>query len=154
MDDITYRPIGTVRSPYENPEDVPLSPDTAADATGTVEIDEQYAAGLVGLDGFSHVVLLTHLHRVDDYVLRTDPPFAEGARPGIFATRGPRRPNPIGLSIVRLRDVDGTVLHVEGVDLVDGTPLLDIKPFAPKPGEAEDVERGWIDEHLEQPPVE
>lgn len=143
--EICYDPIGTVHSPFETPEDVPKNPETTADATGTVELDPAYTDGLAHIDGFSHLVLVTHLHLVDEAVMRCAPPFAE-VEPGIFATRGPRRPNPIGLSIVRLTDRDGPELTVANLDLVDGTPLLDLKPFAPKADELAGLRGGWIEE--------
>lgn len=148
--EITYRAIGTVRTPFESPEDVPKCGSESVEAAGRVELCEEYAEGLTLLDGFSHVALLTHLDRVTEPTMRCDPPFAPGVRPGIFATRGPRRPNPIGYSIVRLRDVDGTTLHVEEVDLVDGTPLLDVKPHAPKRARYEGFRAGWLEEHTDQ----
>ncbi len=149
-DEITYRSIGVVRTPFDDADAVPR-PDTAAvETTGTVVLDEEYEPGLAEIAGFSHLVLLTHLHDVEETVLRCDPPFAEGTTPGIFATRGPNRPNPIGLSIVRLRGIEGHTLSVDHVDLVDGTPLLDIKPFAPKPAEFENLDGGWIEAETDQ----
>lgn len=149
-DEITYRPIGTVESAFETPDDVPKHAAETVEMTGSVEIRPEFAEGLAELDGFTHLVLVTHLHQVDETVMRCDPPFAPELRPGIFATRGPRRPNPIGVSIVRLVEVDGSTLRVAGLDLTDGTPVLDVKPFAPKPGEIEGLRGGWIEEVTEQ----
>lgn len=146
---VTYTPIGVVSSPFETAGDVPTCVTESVDASGTVEIDDDYAEGLTRLEGFSHVVLVTHLHETEDERMRCDPPFAD-VRPGIFATRGPSRPNPIGLSIVRLTDLEGTTLAVDGLDLVDGTPVLDVKPFAPKADELRDLDGGWIEEHTDQ----
>ena len=151
--EIVYHPIGIVRSPFETPDDVPVEPNRSLETAGTIEINEEYEEGLAGLDGFSHIVVVTHLHLIDDYTLHTSPPFVDGFHPGIFATRGPRRPNPIGITIVRLVDVDGKDLHVEGLDFVDETPVLDIKPFYPKPDEWGDLQGGWIEEHLDQPDI-
>lgn len=123
---------------------MPKNPVAAADVKGTVEIDPQYAAGLQDLEGFSHVVLLFHCHRSADYDLTPFPP-GERQRRGVFATRAPRRPNPIGLSVVRLDRVAGCVLEVRGVDIVDGTPLLDIKPYLPSIDAPVDVRTGWLD---------
>lgn len=147
---VTYTPIGTVSTPFETPEAVPKRGTESSEAEGTVDIDPAYAEGLAGLDDFSHVVLLTHLHQVEEHTLRCDPPFAEGVEPGIFATSGPRRPNPIGLTIVRLEAVDGTTLRVRGIDVVDGTPLLDLKPHAPKRVTYEDFAGGWLETHTDQ----
>lgn len=151
-EEVTYRAVGTVRTPFESPADVPKRESESVDAAGRVEICEEYAEGLALLDGFSHVALVSHLDRVSDATLRCDPAFAPGVRPGIFATRGPRRPNPIGYSIVRLRGVDGTTLRVEGIDLVDGTPVLDVRPYAPKRAgvEFEEFRAGWLEEHTDQ----
>lgn len=149
--EIVYHPIGIVRSPFESPDDVPVEPNRSLETAGTIEIYEEYEEGLTGLDGFSHIVVVAHLHLIDEYTLCTSPPFVEGFQPGIFATRGPRRPNPIGITIVRLITVDSVVLNVAGLDFVDGTPVLDIKPFYPKPDEWADLRGGWIEEHLDQP---
>lgn len=148
--EITFRTIGTVRTPFETPSDVPKCVSENVDATGSVEVCEEYTEGLTLLDGFSHVALVTYLDRVSEPTLRCNPPFAPDVRPGIFATRGPRRPNPIGYSIVRLRDVSGSTLHVDGVDLVDGTPLLDIKPHVPKQTRFEGFRGGWLESHTDQ----
>lgn len=146
---VTYTPIGAVSSPFETAEDVPRCVTESVDASGTVEIDDPYAEGLALLEGFSHIMLVTHLHEVEDERMRCAPPFAD-VRPGIFATRGPSRPNPIGLSIVRLTGREGTTLSVDGLDLVDGTHVLDVKPFAPKADELRDLDGGWIEEHTDQ----
>ena len=147
---IVYEPIGRVHSAFATPEDVPKHERETVDTTGTIEVFEEFADGLVDIEGFSHLLVISHLHRVDEPVLRADPPFAPGRRPGIFATRGPRRPNPIGVSFVRLRGRSGRTLTVEDLDLIDGTPVLDVKPFAPKAGEFEGLEGGWIEAETDQ----
>ncbi|WP_254533292.1 tRNA (N6-threonylcarbamoyladenosine(37)-N6)-methyltransferase TrmO [Natrinema gelatinilyticum] len=147
--EICYDPIGVVHSPYESPADIPKHASAAVDASGTVELDEKYGDGLAEIDGFSHIVLVTHLHLVEDAAMTCDPPFAD-VEPGIFATRGPRRPNPIGLSIVRLTSRDDTVLSVESLDLVNGTPVLDVKPFAPKADALTGLRGGWIEDYTDQ----
>lgn len=151
---VCYHPLGTVHSPFESPEEVPKHPDSAVDATGTVEIDEAYVEGFEHIDGFSHIVLVTHLHEAENPTMRCDPPFAD-VSPGIFATRGPSRPNPIGLSIVELTGRDGATLSVSGLDLIDGTPVLDIKPFAPKAEQLADIRGGWLEAATDQefPPL-
>lgn len=153
-DSICYDPIGTVHSPFESPDAVPKSATGAVDATGTVVLDDGYAEGLEYIDGFSHIMLVTHLHEIEGETMRCNPPFAD-IHPGIFATRGPRRPNPIGISIVGLTGRDGTVLSVSRLDLVDGTPVLDIKPFAPKAEELADIRGGWLETTTNQefPPL-
>ncbi|MEF8974877.1 MAG: tRNA (N6-threonylcarbamoyladenosine(37)-N6)-methyltransferase TrmO [Halapricum sp.] len=149
MEPVTYEPIGEVRSPFDDPDEVPVDPDDPNDAAGRIELADQYEAGLDGLDGFSYVTVLAHLHRSPADTLRAHPPFAD-IELGVFATASPNRPNPIAQSIVALDSIEGATLHVEGLDLIDGTPVLDLKPFAPKPALLEGIETGWIGEHLDQ----
>lgn len=149
MEPITYEPIGAVRSPFEDPSDVPTDPNEPSGAAGRVELEPRYEPGLEGIEGFSHVTLLAHLHRSPADALRAHPPFAD-VEVGVFASASPNRPNPIAQTVVRLQAVEGATLRVEGLDLIDGTPVLDIKPFAPKPALLEDLQTGWIGEHLDQ----
>ena len=147
MMDISYQPIGVVHSPFADIENVPIQPPAAEGVRGTVEVFAEFADGLKDLDGFSHIVLLYHFHRVRQVRL-TVVPFMDTNARGLFATRAPSRPNPIGLSVVRLLSVEGNVLHVENVDIVDGTPLLDIKPFVPE-FDQRTVERiGWLEKKV------
>lgn len=111
---------------------------------GTVEIDPRHAAGLKDLDGFSHVILLFHCHLGEGYELVFVPPGHSEAH-GVFATRSPRRPNAIGLSVVRLDRIDGTRLEVRDVDIADGTPLLDLKPYLPSIDTVDEIRTGWLD---------
>jgi len=144
-DAITYRPIGVVRTPWTSREAMPIQPSRSR-AAGTVELRPEYAEGLRDLDGFSHMVLVCHLHLSRGYALRVTP-YLDDQRRGLFATRAPRRPNPIGLSVVRLERIAGATLHVRGVDMVDGTPLLDLKPHVPGFTEPEgEVRQGWLTE--------
>jgi tRNA-Thr(GGU) m(6)t(6)A37 methyltransferase TsaA len=140
---ISYQPIGTIHSPFEGIEKVPIQPAAASGIRGTVEVLTAFAAGLQDLNGFSHIILLYHFHRVTQARL-TVVPFLDDEPRGVFATRAPSRPNPIGLSIVRLLGVDGNLLHVENVDIVDGTPLLDIKPYVPAFDHHEAERTGWL----------
>jgi len=150
MEKVTYDPIGEIRSPFEEPSAVPVDPDEPSGAAGRVELDPEFEPGLDGLDGFSHVTILAHLHRSPADTLRAHPPFADGLEVGVFATASPNRPNPIAQTVVRLDSIEGTTLYVEGLDLLDGTPVLDLKPFAPKPSLLDELETGWIGEHLDQ----
>jgi tRNA-Thr(GGU) m(6)t(6)A37 methyltransferase TsaA len=122
---------------------MPIQPAGAQGVAGTVELDPAYAEGLADLEGFSHICLLYHLHLSQGFSLVVKP-FMDDTRRGLFATRAPKRPNPIGLSVVRLVRVEGRRLHVENVDVVDGTPLLDIKPYVPAFDAPEDVRLGWL----------
>ncbi|MFW6320643.1 MAG: tRNA (N6-threonylcarbamoyladenosine(37)-N6)-methyltransferase TrmO [Halohasta sp.] len=141
-----YEPIGEIQTPFDDLEGMPIQPASEASASGTVVVDPAYEAGLADLDGFSHCILLYQLHAGDDdYSLRVTP-FLDETERGLFATRAPSRPNPIGLSIVSVESVDGRELAVSGIDVVDGTPLLDIKPFVPQFDVPDDTAAGWVDE--------
>jgi tRNA-Thr(GGU) m(6)t(6)A37 methyltransferase TsaA len=141
---IHYTPIGVIRTPFTDPTHMPIQPTGAAGIKGTVEIEPVYLDGLRDLEGFSHIVLIYHFHRAKPPKLVVTP-FLDTEPRGLFATRAPTRPNPIGLSVVRLRAVKGNVLMIENVDILDGTPLLDIKPYIPDM-EPKDVDRvGWYE---------
>lgn len=143
MDPVCFDPIGYVESPFTAVEDVPRPSETPVEASGAVVLDAAYEPGLLGLAEFSHVVLVSHLHETDTVRLRVRPRGLDREL-GIFATSGPPRPNPIGLSVVELDGIDGTRLSVSNLDLVDGTPILDIKPFAPKIADMASLEIGWM----------
>ncbi len=142
--EVTYHPIGTIRSPFTDPADMPVQPTSSASRPGTVEIDAPFVEGLRDLAGFSHVILLYHLH-VAGAPRLTVTPFLDTEPRGVFATRAPSRPNPIGLSIVALERVEGHVLHVRGLDVLDGTPLLDLKPYVPEFDHRPDARIGWLE---------
>jgi tRNA-Thr(GGU) m(6)t(6)A37 methyltransferase TsaA len=130
MEPVTFTPIGVIRSPYADTAGMPIQAAGAAGVVGTVELDPAYTAGLRDVDGFSHLILLYHLHLIREPALEVVP-FLDTVAHGIFATRAPKRPNALGLTVVRLLAVQGTTLRVEGIDVVDGTPLLDLKPYVP-----------------------
>jgi tRNA (adenine37-N6)-methyltransferase len=140
---ITYRPIGIVRSPFTDRVGMPLQSVAAADVRGRIELESAFAPALQDLDGFSHLHLITHLHRSPPGEMRVAPYLDDTLR-GVLATRSPRHPNPIGLSVVRLEAIVEATLHVVGIDLLDGTPVLDIKPYVPA-FDVFDAERtGWL----------
>jgi tRNA-Thr(GGU) m(6)t(6)A37 methyltransferase TsaA len=143
MNALTLKPIGMIHTPFENPEGTPIQPRRANGARGTVELYPEFAAGLADLDGFSHVVLLYYFHRSEGYKLSVIP-YLDTEPRGLFATRAPRRPNPIGLSVVQLELVHDGTLDVVGVDMLDGTPLLDIKPHVPEFDSAPETRLGWL----------
>jgi tRNA-Thr(GGU) m(6)t(6)A37 methyltransferase TsaA len=144
MTETIYRPIGTIHSPFKEIEGMPIQPTGASKVRGSVEILPELAEGLKDLDGFSHIILLYHFHGVQASKL-TVVPFMDSQPRGVFATRAPVRPNPIGLSVVRLLSVDRNVLHIENVDVIDGTPVLDIKPYVPE-FDHHSVDRvGWLE---------
>ena len=143
MDSHSVKPIGEIRTPFESPEGMPIQP-TGSEATGTVELNEEYAEGLRDLDGFSHCILIYYLHNADDEASMTVEPFLDDSERGLFATRAPNRPNPIGVSVVEVLGVDGPRVEVGGIDVLDGTPVLDIKPLVPEFDSPKDVSIGWL----------
>ena len=144
---VSFRPIGIIRTPFLDTEGMPIQASAAVGVPGRIEIKAEFVEGLADLDGFSHLILVYHLHRATAARL-TVTPFLDDRPHGIFATRSPARPNPIGLSTVRLVAITGSILEVEDVDMVDGTPLLDIKPYVPAFDERDDVRVGWFTERL------
>lgn len=142
---ITFRTIGWIRSAHTNPAATPIQPVYANDCVGRLEILPEFAEGLADIDGFSHIYLFYHLHRAPVAQLRVKP-FLQDVEHGIFATRAPCRPNPLGMSLVRLLRCEDNVLHLSGVDILDGTPLLDIKPYSPRFDAVENPRGGWTDE--------
>ena len=145
MKKIVYQPIGTIHSPFTDIKGMPIQPAGAKGVQGTVEINPEYVDGLQDLDGFSHIILIYHFHLSKGYSLKVKPFMDENLR-GVFATRAPKRPNPIGISVVRLVRVEGNILCIENIDIVDGTPLLDIKPYVPEFDIAEERRIGWLSE--------
>ncbi|MEJ2687794.1 MAG: tRNA (N6-threonylcarbamoyladenosine(37)-N6)-methyltransferase TrmO [Gammaproteobacteria bacterium] len=141
---IEFTPIGTIQSPFTEPEGMPIQPGGAVGVKGRVNVFEAYRPGLQDLDGFSHIILLYHFHRSQGFSLQVVP-FLDSEPRGLFSTRAPRRPNPIGLSIVRLDGIEAGVLHVRNVDILDGTPLLDIKPYVPEFDQQVQVKTGWLE---------
>jgi tRNA (adenine37-N6)-methyltransferase len=148
--EIVYKPLGIIRSPFTEKDHTPIQ-GMFSKATGTVEVFPEYAAGLRDIEGFSHLFLIYHFHHTEECTL-VRKPFLDGSKDrGIFATRHFCRPNPIGLSIVELKKVKGNVLEVYGIDILDGTPLLDIKPYVRQFDCREGVRSGWVDEKNPQP---
>jgi tRNA (adenine37-N6)-methyltransferase len=147
MQPITYTPIGVVHSPFAALAGMPIQTVAAAGVAATIELEPGYAAGLADIEEFSHLLIVSHLHLMQGYALEVVP-FMDTQPHGLFATRSPRRPNPIGLSIVRLVRVEGATLHIEEVDLVDGTPVLDIKPYVPQLDDRPTTRIGWYAENV------
>lgn len=138
------QPIGHVKSPYKNTKDIPKGFGAKHDAEGILEILPQFEAGLADIEGFSHLFVVWVFDRSGGFELLGTPPIDD--RPhGVFATRSPRRPNPIGLTVVELLSREGNALHVRGVDMLDGTPILDLKPYLSSIP-ADQLKRGWVDE--------
>lgn len=143
--EIKFRSIGIIHSPFKDIKGMPIQPAGAAHVRGTVEVLPEFSEGLRDLEGFSHIILLYHFHRVQATKLVVIP-FMDSQPHGVFATRAPKRPNPIGLSIVKLLSREGNTLHVENVDILDGTPLLDIKPYVPEFDRPAVESVGWLEQ--------
>jgi len=139
----TMNPIGVIYSPFTDKAQTPIQP-TRSQAAGTVNVYPAFADGLKGLEGFSHIILLYVFHQSVGFSLMAKP-FLDDQLHGLFATRHPCRPNPIGLSIVQLLARHGNILEIGGVDVLDGTPLLDIKPYVPDFDLRSDVKTGWYE---------
>jgi tRNA-Thr(GGU) m(6)t(6)A37 methyltransferase TsaA len=144
----TMRPIGVVRSPYAETSQIPKGCGARHDAEGTLEIRPEFEQGLTDIEGFSHLFVIWVFDRAEGYELIGTPP-TDNRPHGVFATRSPRRPNPLGLTVVRLIRREGARLMVAGVDMLDGTPILDIKPYLSNVA-AEELKRGWLAEVEEQ----
>ncbi|MFD1562124.1 tRNA (N6-threonylcarbamoyladenosine(37)-N6)-methyltransferase TrmO [Haloarchaeobius amylolyticus] len=143
-DQFNYEPIGMIRTPFESPDGMPIQPVGEAATEGTVEIEESYTDGLRDLDGFTHCILLYHFHASGDAAPLQVEPFLDDEQRGVFATRAPQRPNPIGLSVVEIVSVTDHEVTVSGIDVIDRTPLLDIKPFVPNFDVPPDADTGWL----------
>ena len=147
MTDIKYSPIGVIHSPFESPNGTPIQPAGARGINGSVEVFPQYAEGLKDVEGFSHIILIYHFHLSGESSL-TAKPYMDTESHGVFAMRGPSRPNSIVISVVRLVKVEENILRIQDVDIVDGTPLLDIKPYVPE-FDIRDVESiGWLEKNV------
>jgi tRNA (adenine37-N6)-methyltransferase len=142
--EIKYQPIGYIHSPFTNLENMPIQPAGKASAPGEVDLLPEFSEGLKDLEGFSHVILIYHLHKVGRQQL-TVIPFLDQEPHGIFATRAPTRPNPVGISIVKLLKVEGSRLYVDGIDILDGTPLIDLKPYVAEFDCHPDARAGWLE---------
>ncbi|HMK43697.1 MAG TPA: tRNA (N6-threonylcarbamoyladenosine(37)-N6)-methyltransferase TrmO [Dissulfurispiraceae bacterium] len=149
MTDVTFRPIGVIHSPFANPAGMPIQPSSARGTQGTIELEPVFLNCLADLSGFSHLILIYHFHLSEGYTCRLRP-FLDSEERGLFATRAPRRPNPLGLSIVRLQRIEGTTLYIEDLDILDGTPLLDIKPYVPQfDAPDSEISIGWLQKNLD-----
>jgi tRNA-Thr(GGU) m(6)t(6)A37 methyltransferase TsaA len=142
---ITYKPIGVIRTDHLIEEKTPVQPAYANGCKGRAEVFPEFAEGLRDLEGFSHVYLIFHFHRCGSTKLLVKP-FLQDVERGVFATRAPCRPNAVGLSIVELVRREGNVLHINNMDILDGTPLLDIKPYTAKFDRIDTTRNGWQDE--------
>ncbi len=143
---ITYQSIGTIRTPFKKTEGMPIQPSGAKGVKGKIELRNEFIEGLLDLEGFSHIILLYHFHKSEGYSLKVIP-FLDDKTHGLFTTRAPRRPNSIGMSIVKLTGIVENILEIENVDMLDGTPLLDIKPYIPDFDFVNVEKTGWHANH-------
>jgi tRNA-Thr(GGU) m(6)t(6)A37 methyltransferase TsaA len=144
MTEFRYKSIGVIHSPFKEPKGTPIQPAAAEGVNGKVEIFPQYTEGLRDLEGFSHIILIYHFHKAKEPAL-IQKPFMDTEPRGVFAIRSPSRPNPIGISVVRLGGIEGSTLQVQDIDIIDGTPLLDIKPYVPEFDARATQKIGWLE---------
>ncbi len=150
MEDIIIKPIGVIHTPHKDIKTMPIQPIAAEGIKGYIEILPEYSQGLKDIEGFSHLTLLYYFHKIAGYELVLVP-FMDTEERGIFACKAPKRPNAIGLSTVRLLGVQGNILYIDQVDMLDGTPLIDIKPFYPRYDNRENVKIGWLEKNKDLP---
>lgn len=146
---VEFEPIGKIRTDYRTPTDMPIQGTMDPDSVGTVRLDQEYQPGLQDLNQFSHLVLIYYFHESTDSFELTVEPFIGDDRRGVFATRAPRRPNAIGTTVVELTGVTDNKLSICGIDVLDGTPLLDVKPYVPDVDGQPSASDGWIDGRME-----
>ena len=142
---IEYTQIGVINSPFKELPNMPIQPAKAAGVQGSVEVFEEFRPGLQDLGGFSHIILLYCFHRSKGYKLQVVP-FMDTQPRGVFSTRSPKRPNPLGLSVVRLLRIENEMLYIMNVDILDGTPLIDIKPYVPEFDVQTNIRTGWLEQ--------
>ncbi len=146
MTEIIYKPIGIIHSPFKEQKGTPIQP-TASDSKGEVEVFPEFSEGLQDLEEFSHIILIYHFHLSKKASLKMKP-FMDNHKHGIFSIRAPSRPNSIGMSIVRLNKIEKNILYIENIDILEGTPLLDIKPFVPKFDNRNTTKTGWLNDNV------
>ena len=147
---IEYKPIGIIHTSFKENKGTPIQ--AASDnGEGIVDVFAEYAKGLKDLEGFSHIILLYHFHLSGNFSLQVKP-YLDDQIHGLFATRAPARPNPVGISTVKLNKIEGSKLYIQNLDIVDGTPLLDIKPYVPEFDERKIYKIGWLEKHVHKLP--
>jgi tRNA-Thr(GGU) m(6)t(6)A37 methyltransferase TsaA len=150
-DSYTVHSIGIIHTPFNQREGMPIQPGSSRGVKGKIVLDPDYAEGLQDLDGFSHVILIYLFDRANSPQLRVKP-FLDDVKRGLFATRTPNRPNPIGISVVKLLSIQENVLEIQNLDIMDGTPLLDLKPYVPDFDHPEEVRIGWLEDKQDEIP--
>lgn len=150
MDEIKIKIVGTIFTPHLDIKNMPIQPIAAEGIKGYIKIEPEFIAGLKDLDGFSHITLIYHFHKINGYELEVIP-FMDTEPHGIFATKSPKRPNAIGTSTVKLLSIEGDTVYIEQVDMLNETPLIDIKPFYPRYDNRYDVRIGWLEKNKDMP---
>ena len=145
---ITMIPIGIIHSPYKQTKDMPIQGKFKPGVKAWIELGEKYSTGLKDLDEFSHAIIIYHFHKSEKTEIEGKP-FLEDNKHGIFAIRSPHRPNHIGLSVVKIEKIEGNKLHFSEVDVLDGTPVLDIKPYVKQFDIRDNIVSGWVDKHFQ-----
>jgi len=147
MEEIKYKPIGIIHTPFKKPEGTPIQPEGGKGIEGWIEIFPEYTEGLKDLEGFSHIILIYHFHlcKKSNLIVK---PYMDKRSHGVFSTRAPSRPNPIGISTVQLIKIEDNKIYICDVDIVDGTPLLDIKPYVPEFDRRETEKIGWLKKNI------
>ncbi|MBI9053209.1 MAG: tRNA (N6-threonylcarbamoyladenosine(37)-N6)-methyltransferase TrmO [Bacteroidales bacterium] len=149
MRKIELNAIGLIHTPFKIREGMPIQPTGAKGVKGTIIIESEFVEGLKDLDGFSHIILIYHFHKLKEYKL-TLTPFMDDKPHGVFSTRAPKRPNHIGFSVVKLNKIEDNILYIENIDVLDKTPLLDVKPFIPAVDVVEVDKLGWLEGRSEK----
>ncbi len=149
METFSFKPIGIIFTPYQDPQGTPIQGAASLGVQGRIQIFPEYQEGLQDVGGFSHLILIYVFHLCRDYSLQVKP-FLDDVKRGVFATRAPARPNPIGLSVVRLKRVEEEKLYISDVDMLDGTPLLDLKPYVPEFDHRAGARIGWLRKNLDK----
>ncbi len=144
MNEIIFKPVGVIHSPFSEPKGTPIQPSAAENTEGSVKVFPEFAEGLKDIEGFSHIILIYYFHLSKKPSLLVTP-FMDLHQHGVFATRASARPNPIGFSVVKLEKVEGNLLLVKDIDIIDGTPLLDIKPCVPEFDFSKVTKTGWLE---------
>ncbi len=152
MDEIHYKPIGIIHTPFKEPKGTPIQPTASISEEGSVEVKKEFADGLKGLSGFSHIILIYYFHLSKQTGLIVKP-YMDTEGHGVFATRAPTRPNKIGISIVQLTRIEGNILYILNPDIIDGTPLLDIKPYVPDFDIRKVEKTGWLEKNVHKLPT-
>jgi tRNA-Thr(GGU) m(6)t(6)A37 methyltransferase TsaA len=150
MEHIVINPIGVIRTPHTDIQNMPIQPIAAEGISGYIELLPEYTEGLSDLEGFSHITLLYHFHKIKGHKLKVIP-FMDTEERGIFSCKAPKRPNAIGTSTVKIIGIEGNIVHIDQVDMLDGSPLIDIKPFYPRYDNRENVSIGWLEKNKDLP---